>query len=358
MDIGVSDVAEIITPGHGLVTDTLIMHGIVRLYDVEEVERVGDRYRITGDFAKIRKDVISLVRNELGMYFNAAYLGIGTEIFETSAVLGKLLNANVNIAYIRTWLAELEDSIEHADFTDITRVYTENHKIDMKEGLRPSRRSDYHTLYTALSYRNNLRIEGIVEKSYQVCDYCFLLSNLGLIYGAAVLRYSYENRNTATMLTIIPAARMGREDLLLVQRFLRGRAMRLKVDLSMKAAVLYAFSVGEVLFTSNANPMTLVWRVEKTGGELMPITVITFPLNGFLRKLAKIKLRYPEYVDLVKELAVTNEGASVLDTLADVLLTGSDPASVIGKITVLAEKGLIPQSILSSLETFAEVLGE
>ena len=351
--------AEIITPGHGLVTDTLIMHAIARLYDVSEVERAGDRYRITGNFTKIRKDVISLVRDELAMYFNAKYIGKETEIFETSAVLGKLLNANVNIAYTPKWLAELEDSIDHADLTDITEVYTENHKVDKKEGLQVSKRSAYHTLYTVLSYRNNIRIEGIAgEKSYQVCDHCFVLANIGLIYGAAVFRYNYENRSVATMLSIIPADRMGREDLLLAQRFLRGRALMLKADLSMKAAALYAFSVGEVLFTSNANPMALVWRAEKTGGELMPITAITFPLNGFLRKLAKIKLQYPEYVDLVKDLAATNEGASVLDTLADTLLTGSDPASVIGKITALAEKGLIPQSISSSLETFAEVLGE
>ena len=317
---------EIFTPGHGLITDSLIMHGIVRLYDVSEVERLGDRYRIVLNSSKPRKDVLSLLREELDIYFN------NKEAISNSSILGKIMDANANITVRHQWMSYLRDALDRTNFDDPVSIYTLDHKDRAKEGR--SKSISLYTLFSSLSYIHGKFYQSnysVREMEYRVCGACYSLANIGLIYGTVVFRYDSENKSTATMLTVIPGTKMGREDLLLAQRFARGPAIRLKTDLTPKAAILYAFGVGEVGFTSNADPLVLVWRIEKdmqlrsSGSEL-------FELNGILKKIAKIKLEYPAFPKLISNLAKTEEGTVTLDRLANMILTGSDPFQVLGLI--------------------------
>ena len=344
--------AEIFTPGHGLITDSLIMHGIARLYDVNEVERLGDRYRIVLN-SKPRRDVISLVRVELSTYFNNFY---NIDAIGNTSVLGKLINSNTNIAVRHTWMSYLREAIDKTNFDDLLNVYTPDHRDRAKEGR--SKSISLYTLFSSLSYMHGKFYQSnysVREKEYRVCGACFALANLGLIYGTVVFRYDSENKSTATMLTVIPADKMGREDLLLAQRFARGPAVKLKADLTLKAAILYAFGVGEIMFTSNANPLVLVWRIEKDS-QLRPAGSELLELNSILKKIAKIKLEYPAFPKLIIDLAASNEGTAVLNELADVILTGSDPFQVLGEIRNLAAKNLIPESALIGLDGLAKAL--
>ena len=311
---------EIFTPGHGLVTDSLIMHGIVRLYDVSEVERLGDRYRIVLNSTKPRKDVLSLLREELSIYFN------NRDAISNSSVLGKIMDANANIAVRHQWMSYLRDALDRTNFSDLASTYTPDHKDDKKEGRSKSK--SLYTLYLPLSFIHGKFSQSdysVEEKEYRVCGACFSLSNIGLIYGTTAFRYETEEKTSVAMLTIIPAEKMSKEDLLLAQRFMRGPAVKLKADLSPRAAILFAFGVGEILFTSNANPLVLAWKIENDHVSLRSVGSELFELNDILKKIAKIKLEYPAFPKLVSNLAKTEEGTATLDRLADVILTGSDP---------------------------------
>ena len=341
---------EIYTPGHGLVTDSLIMHGIVRLYDVSEVERVGDRYRIVLNSSKPKKPVLSLLREELSIYFN------NRDAISRSSVLGKVIDANVNIAVTHNWMSYLREAVDRANF-DLTKVYTPDHKEITREGRSKSK--SLYTLYLPLSfihgkfYQSDYSVE---EMEYRVCGTCFALANVGLVYGTVVFRYDSENKSTATMLTVIPADIMGREDLLLAQRFARGPAIRLKTDLTPKAAILYAFSVGEILFTTKANPLVLAWKIVNDHVSLRSVGSELFELNSILKKIARVKFEYPAFPRLIIDLAASNEGTAVLNELADVILMGSDPHPVLREITVLTGKGLLSQSVVGGLDGLVKAL--
>ena len=344
---------EIYTPGHGLVTDSLIMHGIVRLYDVSEVERVGDRYRILLNSVKPRRDVLSLLREELSIYFNTFYIANTVN----SSVLGKLIDSNVNISVRHVWMSYLEEAIDKAHFDELMSVYTQDHRDRFNEGRSKSK--SLFTLFSSLSFIHGKFSQAkysVEEKEYRVCATCFSLANIGLIYGTIVFRYDSQDKSSVAMLTIIPADRMTREDLLLAQRFTRGSAIKLKADLSLKAIILYTFSVGEVLFTTNANPLILAWKVENNHVQLRSTGSEVLELNDILRKIAKIKLEYPAFPKLVLDLSKTEEGATTLHRLADAILTGSDPSVVLKEITMLARNGLLSRSIINDLGGLAKAL--
>ena len=342
---------EIYTPGHGLVTDSLIMHGIVRLYDVSEIERVGDRYRILLNSVKPRRDVLSLLREGLDIYFN------NKEAISNSSILGKIIDANVNIAVTTNWMSYLEEAIDKANFDNLMSVYTQDHRDRFNEGRSKSK--SLFTLFLPLSFIHGKFSQmkySVEEKEYRVCATCFSLINIGLIYGTVVLRYDSQDKSSVAMLTIIPADRMTREDLLLAQRFTRGSAIKLKADLSLKAIILYTFSVGEVLFTTNANPLILAWKVENNRVQLRSTGSDVLELNDILRKIAKIKLEYPAFPKLVLDLSKTEEGATTLHRLAHVILTGSDPSVVLKEITMLARNGLLSRSVINDLGGLAKAL--
>ena len=327
---------EVYTPGHGLVTDTLIMHGIVRLYDVEEVERVGDRYRITGDFRRPKATALSLLREELSIYFN------NQDAISNSSILGKLMDANVNIAVTSNWMSYLRDALDRTNFGDLASTFTPDHKDDKKEGRSKSK--SLYTLYLPLSFIHGKFSQSdysVEEKEYRVCGACFALANLGLIYGTAVIRYAEGKTTTVTLLSVIPGAKMSRADLLLAQRFVRGKSATLRTELTVKATLLYALSIGETLFSfgkGDYKPQVLIWRLEKVGNFMRSIQPMTFELEDLLEKIGKVKAEYPMFTKLVMELAATDEGAPILDRLAEAIVFGYDEYHVLKEIVSLVEE--------------------
>ena len=212
------------TPGHHLVTDSLIMHGIVRYLmwagvniDSVKIRRLGDRFAIeVGDPNSIKEDEAKQVLASLQGLFE------------------KIDAANLNRPAFREWIRQLTQAITRF-YSDSVRIYVNyNHKEEGAEGYG---RAGYPTLYLPLGPLNDCSvIEQVLHKdcyvaerggfTYKVCYTCFLFANLGLMYGSGVVRIHSNYNNIADMrailimYTLIPANETSMSDVVLVQRTL------------------------------------------------------------------------------------------------------------------------------------------
>jgi len=212
------------TPGHHLITDSLMMHGIVRYLmwagvniDSVKIRRLGDRFAIeVGDPNSIKEDKAKQVLASLQGFFE------------------KIDAANLNRPAFKEWIRQFSQAITKFYF-DSVRIYVNyNHKDESGEGYG---RAGYPTLYLPLGPLNDCTmIERVLHKdcyaakhedsTYKVCYTCFLFANLGLVYGSGVVRI-HSNYNSITdmwavsiMYTLIPPAEAGMGDVVLAQRML------------------------------------------------------------------------------------------------------------------------------------------
>jgi len=178
------------TPGHHLVTDSLIMHGIVRYLmwadvDVESVKirRLGDRFAIEiGNPNSIKEDkakqVLLSIQNQAikGIFsMDHPYL---TSFFE------KISTANLNRPAFIEWVGRFSQAITKFYFESVRAYEDRNHKEESAEGYG---RAGYPTLYMPLGPLNDCSvIEQVLHKdchavrhdfTYKVCYTCFLFAN-------------------------------------------------------------------------------------------------------------------------------------------------------------------------------------
>jgi len=230
------------TPGHHLVTDSLIMHGIVRYLmwadvNVESVKirRLGDRFAIEiGNPNSIKEDkakqvLLSIQDQAIKGIFSMDYPYL-TRFFE------KISAANLNRPAFREWVGQFSQAITKFYFESVRAYEDRNHKEESAEGYG---RAGYPTLYLSLGPLNDCSvIEQVLHKdcydvrhkgsTYKVCYTCFLFANLGLVYGTGVVRiqkYYKDIRDAcaaSVMYTLIPAneTEMAMMDVALVQRML------------------------------------------------------------------------------------------------------------------------------------------
>ena len=228
------------TPGHHLVTDSLIMHGIVRYLtwagvniDSVKIRRLGDRFAIEiGDPDSIKEDEAKQVLLSIQDQAVKGVLSGGgvylTRFFE------KIDTANLNKPAFREWVRQFSQAITKFN-SDSVRIYVNyNHKEESAEGYG---HAGYPTLYLPLGPLNDCSmIEQVLHKdcyaakregfTYKVCYTCFLFANLGLVYGSGVVRIhtNYNNiadmRAVLIMYTLIPPAEASMSDVVLVQRML------------------------------------------------------------------------------------------------------------------------------------------
>ena len=228
------------TPGHNLVTDSLIMHGIVRYLmwadvniDSVKIRRLGDRFAIeVGDPNLIKEDETKQVLLSIQ---DQAVKGVlsGGDVYLTR-FFEKMDAANLNSPAFREWIRQFSQAITKF-YSDSVRIYVNyNHKEEGAEGYG---RAGYPTLYLPLGPLNDCSvIEQVLHKdcyvaerggfTYKVCYTCFLFANLGLMYGSGVVRIHSNYNNIADMrailimYTLIPANETSMSDVVLVQRTL------------------------------------------------------------------------------------------------------------------------------------------
>jgi len=305
------------TPGHGVVTDALIMHGVVRalahmgIYDAW-VERVGERYRI--EFAGRPRRLVETDIGEALLRSANLYIKDNTP----TGPLKKLFDVNPKLSDFREWVADLAQAVNLADIMDLT----EDHRRRRGEGR--SERRAYPPLYLLLgpefgNYRQrDFAVEGGVY--YRFCDTCFTLANIGLMYGAAALVAREGGRTDVTLMSLAPSFRSSAADILLVQRVAEGYKLAGRAVPTL-AAPMYWLSVSETLY-DGADFDLIVWHLAKIGNFVKVLDVATLPAGRLMEFVAEVRLREKSWPEVAER--VMQHAPEALAKLAEVVLYGGD----------------------------------
>ena len=321
----------IYTPGHGLVTDTLIMHGVVRvlahmgIYDMR-VRRLGERYEITFD-GKPKKiadtDIAELMQLSANKYLE-----------EKRAVgpLRKIQQVNINVAarVFGSWVSDLAQAILNADITDLTQ----DHKERRREGRTTSK--TLNTLHIALSSvygkyaQRDYSVRGNLQ--YGVCDTCFTLANIGLVYGAAALVARKADRHDVIFMSVAPADEIDGRDLLVMQRLTEGYRI-VGEEMPLLAAPIYWLSTGETLYATDAELDLVIWRNVRSGNFLRSLDATTINLERLAKFIAEAKHYLRNWPRIVEDLA--RNAPETLAKLTEYVLFGGDPYAVARELATI-----------------------
>lgn len=370
----------ITTPGHGIVTDSLIMHGIVKVLGekIEKIIRNGERYLICGEFENIDSPFLELLKEELELSIievkgqrkssrgeegqSKEELGLNFDVIRASEYLSKIRDSNINNSVLRTWLSSLKESIGILQTENISKIYNCSHKENYDEGER-KRKGKFikrQTLYLPLGYIfGKYRVENkhVKTKEYQVCYYCFALSNIGLLSGVILQNSKIKTEKTQnevkTFIALIPNNEITGRDAILLQRFTEGKSVNFKVEMTIPASLLYSLSIGETTYLFNNEVIALVWRLEKSGNFQRALQPMLININNVLNKIATIKASYPYFVKLLDSMVKEGEIA-IMTELARYLIYGTeDVYKVIRDISMFVSKKKLK---VGSVKNLAEVL--
>ncbi len=345
--------AIIYTPGHNLITDSLIMHGIVRLYgdSVREIERIGEKYKIELIEDPKNKEALEILAEEAEIYADKS---ISKAFLGSSTILGKINISNINESpkVFPKWVSDIKNSIEN--FEPVTHLYTSEHKSKFKE--ERSRSSKLYTLHLPLSLiygkYSQSDYKVIKDSYYRVCYNCFLFSNLGIIYGTSIVRTdkrtSEGTNSVVNILTLIPVEKVRGADVLLLQRFVEGKGIKLDVELTVLASLLYVLSIGETIYHVSFDVECLVWQLRRSERKIKKeinqkgktekanqrgLETISIKINDLLEIIARIKYEFDDFPKFIGLLARDEDGAYLLHQLAETLVFRHDVYPVIRNIS-------------------------
>ncbi len=319
------------TPGHNLVTDSLIMHGIVRYLmwagkTSGTVERVGDRFIIDIDGEITNADEKRAIR-QLVLIQEA-----GRKTLEHDEAIIKFFEkideANVNKPAFKNWVKSMVVSI--TGFKTI-RIYEDtNHKYARNEGRR-SRSKTAITTYLSIGpiYGKYLHSNYSVKENvpYVICSDCFLAANLGLVYGAYVIRINKGDRAHSIMMTLIPTSKAKFTDIALIQRAFELQYDEFNIEIPTIAVPLMALSYGETLYGFEGLD-AVVWVYEKSGNFQRIPSFTVLHVDKLLDAITAIKTEVPQWPRFLKNLSKDDDGVTILTSIAEAILSGNPDEQV------------------------------
>ncbi|MEM4584412.1 MAG: hypothetical protein QW611_05510 [Ignisphaera sp.] len=322
---------KLYTPGHNIITDSLIMHGVLRIlgvlgYHSGVVQRVGERFIIDIEGldqhsvrdlgSKFRNtDVYHSLQLTLNLYINKGYMPRDQKV-------SKIFESNPNEPANRSWATNLSESLLNLD---LSNYLSSDHITSVNEG----RRKGVRTLYISLSsiYGKYQELDyNTIDKPYSVCDTCFGLASLGLIYGALATVLRRENNKYSLFMTIIPEDRIEIRDLLIIQRLLEGYmtmgrfSASAPSDIPLLALPLYSLSVGETLAAIESEADVLTWKVAKVGNFIRSLDTALIRLNKLMDFITEVKMLIPEWPRIVSQCFETEDGFTILSELTEVIV--------------------------------------
>jgi len=323
------------TPGHNLVTDSLIMHGIVRYLlwadvdiDSVKIRRLGERFIIEiGNPNSIKEDkakqvLASLQDQAIKLLSKGDYTYL-IRFFE------KIDAANLNRPAFKEWMRQFAQAITKF-YSDSVRIYEDYDHMESEGRVR----AGYPTLYLPLGPvygKYNQSNYSAREVPYKVCYTCFLFANLGLVYGTGIIRIEKSNGAKSIMFTLIPTNEVEIVDVILTQRaFELVHERFMGIDVPTIAVPLIALSIGETLYAFK-NAEVLVWVYEKSGNSLRITQPFHVSVDKLLRVLSTIKYYVPEWPRVVHECFLSNDdGPVILATLTETIINDNVDAEIYG----------------------------
>jgi CRISPR-associated protein Csa4 len=298
------------------------MHGIVRYLMWAgkfsgSVERMGDRFVIDVD-GDIRLDDEKRAIKQLVLIQEAGRITERnkpiTKFFE------KINMANVNESAFKNWVRSINNSINSTTI----KVYEDtDHRNTRKEGRHGTGATTYLPIgpiygkYEYINYSVRERVQ------YIICNDCFLMANLGLVYGSYVIRVKKSNRIYSMMMTLIPSGKADLVDIALVQR-----AFELQFDKFNNADIptivvpLLALSFGETLYGFEGLD-AVIWVYEKSGTSQRIPSFTAFNVDKLLNVIATIKIEIPQWPRLLRENFLSEDRATILTDLVEAVLSGN-----------------------------------
>lgn len=325
------------TPGHGLITDSLILHGILRILawcgiNRGRVSRFGERFVIELEDSELAcdKDIVYEILEEvlisIESYLNQDEKRGYWEVINVSDRLSKINYANINRPALRNWLNQILNSVE--GFKGLQVYKDPNHK-DQFEKSRKSR--SLATLYLPLSAvygKYAQEKKRVSENPYKVCDTCFITANIGLLFGTHIVRVDKGEKSNVYYTTFIAREDVDMNDLLLLQRISEGYYyVRGEVEIPLISAPLIALSQGETI-ASVENPykiQVLTWSLQLANNFQRSLGSIVIDYEPIYRFVAEIKLSMPNWPRFLNECLLRFKGGeAVLANLSETLIFGGD----------------------------------
>ncbi|MQL56601.1 hypothetical protein [Acidianus ambivalens] len=315
---------KLYTPGHGIITDTLIMHGLVRIIAANNilhgaVKREGTRYVIEVDNDEITTNVDFLET----LYKETILYTQDNTVKSVYKYLSKIDASNINLPYYSNWINYLNKGLEDLD---ITTFSSPDHKEKLKEGRVKSKKLIALPLPLSFVYgkyfQDNYEVE---DKPYSVCLNCYALSTIGLIFGTSIIYNSIGDRKNVNLITLGPSEGMKLIDVLILQRLLEKKPLLFKNDLQILASLLYVLSLGETLYALNEEVEAIIWRLTKQKNFQKANSPAVINVRDLLEKISIIKYYFPKFPKFIDECLINDDdGAIALNDLAFYLIYGSE----------------------------------
>ncbi|MGC8987907.1 hypothetical protein [Infirmifilum sp.] len=336
------------TPGHGLITDTLIMHGLIRILagngvTLGTVRREGFRYVIEFNGTNLSKelDFLETLKRETELYLNfleksqnvkSDYENTSRKLRIAYKYLKKLDAANIDQNNLNHLLKKLNEKLASLDLETFKRL---DHKDEAQEGRAKSK--SLITLYLPLSFvygKYYQKDRVLYDKFYLVCPNCFITSTLGLLFGTAVVNFREGDKKVVYLVTLAPTNEMRIVDVLLLQRLLEKKPIEINVEINVLASILYVLSLGETVYAlKNTDFEAIAWKLVRSGNFQRAEKHETVNVGDLLGKIARIKLDFPEFPRFINECLLRDQdGAIILNELAFYLTFGGDKYSVMRRV--------------------------
>lgn len=325
------------TPGHGLVADSLVLHGILRILawcgiNRGKVSRFGEGFVIQLEDTELNcgRDVIDQMLEEF-LISAEDYLRGRQEIINESNRLRKINYANINKQALENWLRQMLNSVKA--FQGL-QVYDKSDHRERFERSRKRKGGGLVTLYLPLSavYGKYVQ-EGkkVSEGSYGVCNTCFVTINIGLLFSTHIIRVNKREKSNVYYTTFIPRESIDINDLLLLQRIGEGYYpvgnVSPQTEISLVSVPLVALSQGETI-ASVEDPykiQILTWSLQLAGNSQRSLGLLVIDYEPIYRFVAEVKLNIPTWPRFLDECLLRYEGGeAILASLSETLLFRGD----------------------------------
>lgn len=353
---------KLYTPGHGLMTDTLFMHGIVKVLSWlgvrdGKVRRVGEVFEVeighvTSRNVLERRDLIKALEAYIQALSSRADEEVEVaKLFKPVEKFDKIASFQPPPSRKRPptkdksvhiiWATMLINCLKNLDFNIIVKEYGKPHQC----GGRKSGGGGKSTLYLPVGPQYGKYVSEkyeIKNKPYVSCSICITLSTLGLLSGCALVYYYKRVQGRGShyfyYITVSPSeAKI--TDLLL---FYRG-VEELSIDISgyikeppLLAMILYALSRSESIYVFNNPVDILAWGITRQeGGSIRVIEFTRVHGNALLEAVARLKDRIPEWPRIADEIMANDP--TVLQLVTESILFGTDVYVVAREYRRLAE---------------------
>lgn len=314
------------TPGHGLVADSLIMHGLVKLLHISG--RLSGKVRRWGERYEVESDVVDWDKYTKWEFLEYVALAAGSDV--DVGPIAELRKAAIDKAGFPAWKGNLKEALDALPNAFDMSI---DHAERFKEGRRRGRgKGRGYTMYLPISLvfgKYEISSYAVSEKSYTVCPTCFGLATLGYIYGTIKVRLNSKDGYIIYNITGVPNQEADIVDVITFQRLAGLLELRKGEDKGINAlgALVYALSVGETVLAVE-NPVDfVVWRTERSGKNQRSLAEGVYGGQRLLKAIALLKLYYPAWPRVVRLL-----DSEALNLLGEFFIFGGEAYEIVREV--------------------------